>query len=150
MFILSRSPRRLGKALVNTQNMHLLLVIMRRSVIVVKDDKYKRTLGSYFYIFNSIMTKLFVLPLMLAATAGIIGSTPVEAGPGGGSFISSPKRCTRKNPCSRMPELPSPRKRCGSRKNPCSPMPELPFFPGEIQPMPRGGLQPYPGTQWRR
>ena len=96
------------------------------------------------------MTKLFVLPLMLATTAGIIGSTPVEAGPGGGDFISSPKkRCTFKRPCSRMPELRAPKKRC-TRKNPCSPMPELPFFPGEIQPMPRGGLQPYPGTQWRR
>ena len=99
------------------------------------------------------MTKLFVLPLMLATTAGIIGSTPVEAGPGGGDFIHLPKkRCTRKNPCSRMPELPDPgrpQKRC-TKKRPCSRMPELPFFPGEIQPMPRGGLQPYPGTQWRR
>ena len=76
------------------------------------------------------MSKLFVLPLMLASTAGIIGSTATEAKPGrpwvsgtgGGDFISVPrpkKRCTRKNPCSRMPELP--------------------FFPGEIQPMPRGG-----------
>ena len=80
------------------------------------------------------MTKLFVLPLMVATFAGITGSTSAEAkpgsfhgrpwvsGPGGGDFISVPrpkKRCTRKNPCSRMPELP--------------------FFPGEIQPMPRGG-----------
>ena len=97
------------------------------------------------------MTKLLVLPLMLATTAGIIGGTAVEAKPGGGAFISQPKRCTRKNPCSRMPELPSPgrpKKRC-TFKNPCSRMPELPFFPGEIQPMPRGGFQPYPGTQWR-
>ena len=79
------------------------------------------------------MSKLFVLPLMLASTAGIIGSTAAEAkprmfhsnpGPGGGDFISVPrpkKRCTRKNPCSRMPELP--------------------FFPGEVIPMPRGGLR---------
>ena len=74
------------------------------------------------------MTKLFVLPLLLATT-GIMGSTAVEArpgsfhgSPGGGEFIHSPKkRCTRKNPCSRMPELP--------------------FFPGEVQPMPRGGLR---------
>ena len=94
------------------------------------------------------MTKLFVLPLMLATTAGIIGSTPVEAGPGGGGFISSPKRCTRKNPCSRMPELPAPRKRC-TFKRPCSPMPELPFLPGEIQPMPRGGF-PHFGTPMPR
>jgi len=66
------------------------------------------------------MTKLFVLPLMLAATAGIMGSTSVEAKPGsfpgGGEFINRPKkRCTFKRPCSRMPELP--------------------FFPGEVQPM---------------
>ena len=86
---------------------------------------------------------------MLATAMSITGSTAVEAGPGGGGFISSPKRCTRKNPCSRMPELPAPKKRC-TRKNPCSRMPELPFFPGEVQPMTRGGLQPYPGTQWRR
>ena len=75
------------------------------------------------------MTKLFVLPLMLASTAGIMGSTSAEArpgsfpgspGPGGGFSIHTPKnRCTRKNPCSRMPELP--------------------FFPDGIQPMPRGG-----------
>ena len=72
------------------------------------------------------MSKLLVLPLMLAATAGITGGTAVEAkpwvsGPGGnpGTIHRPKKRCTRKNPCSRMPELP--------------------FFPGEIQPMPRGG-----------
>ena len=76
------------------------------------------------------MTKLFVLPLMVATLAGITGSTVAEAkpgyrpgGPGGGGFIHSPKRrCTRKNPCSRMPELP--------------------FFPGEVIPMPRGGIRP--------
>ena len=70
---------------------------MRRSVIVVKDDKYKRTLGSFFYIFNSIMTKLFVLPLMLATTAGIIGSTPVEIlDLVVETFISSPKTLYKK------------------------------------------------------
>ena len=95
------------------------------------------------------MTKLFVLPLMVASFAGITGSTPVEARPGGGGFISQPKRCTRKNPCSRMPELRDPIKKRCTFKRPCSRMPELPFFPGEIQPMPRGGLRPYPGTQWR-
>ena len=102
--------------------------------------------NDYFIIL--IMTKLLVLPLMFVATAGIIGSAPVEARPGGGEFISQPKRCTRKNPCSRMPELPNPRKRC-TRKNPCSPMPELPFFPGEIQPMPRGGFPDF-GTPMPR
>lgn len=64
---------------------------------------------------------------MLASTAGIMSSTSAEArpgvygqGPGGGFSIHTPrKRCTRKNPCSRMPELP--------------------FFPDGIQPMPRGG-----------
>ena len=87
---------------------------------------------------------------MLATAVSITGGTSVEAGPNSGAFVFSPKqRCTRKNPCSRMPELPGPRRRC-TRKRPCSPMPELPFFPGEVQPMPRGGLQPYPGTQWRR
>jgi hypothetical protein len=76
------------------------------------------------------MTKLLVLPLMLASTAGIIGSTAAEAkprmfhsnpGPGGGDFINVPR----------------PRKRC-TRKNPCSPMPELFDFG---TPMPRGGLR---------
>ena len=75
------------------------------------------------------MTKLLVLPLMLATAVSITGSTAVEARPGRGL----PGPCTRKNPCSRMPELPSPRKRC-TRKNPCSRMPELPFFPGPVQP----------------
>ena len=81
---------------------------------------------------------------MLASTVGIMGGTPAEArpgGPGGGEFISSPKRCTRKNPCSPMPILPGPKKRC-TFKRPCSRMPELPFFPGEVQPMPRGGIRP--------
>ena len=75
------------------------------------------------------MTKLFVLPLMVATLAGITGGTSVEAkpwvsGPGEGDFIS----------------LPRPRKRC-TRKNPCSRMPEIPFLPGEVIPMPRGGLR---------
>ena len=73
------------------------------------------------------MTKLFVLPLMVATFAGITGSTVAEAKPGyrpgGGFSVHTPKkRCTRKNPCSRMPELP--------------------FFPGEVIPMPRGGIRP--------
>ena len=83
------------------------------------------------------MSKLFVLPLMLASTAGIIGSTAAEAkprmfygNPGGnpGTIHRPKKRCTRKNPCSRMPELydfgrPMPR---GG-------------FPDFGTPMPRGG-----------
>ena len=85
---------------------------------------------------------------MLATAVSITGGTSVEAKPGGGAFISQPKRCTRKNPCSRMPELPAPKKRC-TRKNPCSRMPELPFFPGEIQPMPRGGFPDF-GTPMPR
>lgn len=83
------------------------------------------------------MTKLFVLPLMVATFAGITGSTSAEAkpgrpwvsgpgsSPGGGDFIS----------------IPRPRKRC-TRKNPCSRMPEIPFLPGEVIPMPRGGIRP--------
>ena len=76
------------------------------------------------------MTKLFVLPLMVATFAGITGSTAAEArpdalsvGPGGspGTIHRPKKRCTFKRPCSRMPELP--------------------FLPGEIIPMPRGGLR---------
>ena len=73
--------------------MQHLLQTISESVIVVKDDKYKRTLGSFF-IPNSIMTKLFVLPsdvlLPLVSLAALR-----QIGPGGGSFISSPKRCTR-------------------------------------------------------
>lgn len=74
------------------------------------------------------MIKLFVLPLMVATFAGITGSTAVEAkgwgvGPGGrpGTIHRPKKRCTIKRPCSRMPEIP--------------------FFPGEVIPMPRGGLR---------
>jgi len=76
------------------------------------------------------MTKLLVLPLMLASTAGIIGSTAAEAkprmfhsNPGGGDFINVPRpkrrRCTFKRPCSRMPELPdfgTPMPRGGLRR----------------------------------
>ena len=64
---------------------------------------------------------------MLASVAGITGGTAVEAkgwaSPGGspGTIHRPRKRCTRKNPCSRMPELP--------------------FFPGEVIPMRRGGLR---------
>ena len=95
------------------------------------------------------MTKLFVLPLMLATAVSITGGTSVEARPGGGSFISSPKRCTRKNPCSRMPELRDPIKKRCTFKRPCSRMPELPFFPGEVEPMPRGGFPDF-GTPMPR
>ena len=64
---------------------------------------------------------------MMLATAGILGGTAVEAKPGyrpgGGFSVHTPKkRCTFKRPCSRMPELP--------------------FFPGEVIPMPRGGIRP--------
>jgi hypothetical protein len=66
---------------------------------------------------------------MLATVAGITGGTAVEAkpwvsGPGGrpGTIHRPKKRCTVKRPCSRMPELILP--------------------PGEIIPMPRGGIRP--------
>ena len=57
------------------------------------------------------MTKLFVLPLMVATFATITGSTAVEArgwtSPYGrpGTIGRPKKRCTVKRPCSRMPEL---------------------------------------------
>lgn len=59
------------------------------------------------------MTKLFVLPLMVATLASITGGTVAEAkgwrsnGPGGKpGFINRPKkRCTFKRPCSPMPDL---------------------------------------------
>ena len=85
------------------------------------------------------MTKLFVLPLMVATLASITGGTVAEAkgwrskGPGGNpGFINRPKkrRCTFKRPCSRMPEL----------YDFGRPMPRggLPDFG---TPMPRGGLR---------
>ena len=72
------------------------------------------------------MTKLFV-PLLLASVAVSTISTSGEAkgrvwgSPGGHpGWVSPPKkRCTKKRPCSRMPEIP--------------------FLPGEVIPMPRGG-----------
>ena len=68
---------------------------------------------------------LLVAPMLLSFT--LISDVEAKGKnrknhPGGGGFISSPrKRCTFKNPCSRMPELP--------------------FFPGEVIPMRRGGLR---------
>ena len=76
------------------------------------------------------MTKLFVLPLMLATAVSITGGTSVEAKPG--MFHGSP------GPGGNPGTIHRPRRRC-TFKRPCSRMPELPFFPGEIQPMPRGG-----------
>ena len=74
------------------------------------------------------MTKLFV-PLLLASVAVSTISTSGEAkgrvwrSPGGHpGWVSPPKkRCTKKRPCSRMPEIP--------------------FLPGEVIPMRRGGLR---------
>ena len=82
------------------------------------------------------MTKLLVLPLMLASVAGITGGTAAEAkpwvsGPGGGDFINVPR----------------PKKRC-TFKRPCSPMPELNDFDFG-RPMPRGGLPDF-GTPMPR
>ena len=85
------------------------------------------------------MTKLFVLPLMLATAVSITGGTVAEAkgwrsnGPGGRpGTIHRPKkrRCTFKRPCSSMPELPdfgTPMPRGG--------------FPDFGTPMPRGGFR---------
>ena len=86
------------------------------------------------------MSKLLVLPLMLAATAGIMGSTPTEAKPGR-------PRMFHENPGGRPGTIHRPRKRC-TFKRPCSRMPELPDF-GDVQPMPRGGLPDF-GTPMPR
>ena len=72
------------------------------------------------------MTRLFV-SLLLASMAVSTISTSGEAkgrvwrSPGGHpGWVSTPKkRCTKKRPCSRMPEIP--------------------YLPGEVIPMPRGG-----------
>ena len=86
------------------------------------------------------MTKLFVLPLMVATLASITGGTVAEAkgwrsnGPGGnpGTIHRPKKRCTRKRPCSPMPEF--------NDFDFGRPMPRggLPDFG---TPMPRGGLR---------
>ena len=88
------------------------------------------------------MTKLFVLPLMVATLASITGGTAAEAkprmfhgnpGPGGnpGTLHRPKRRCTFKRPCSPMPELPD----FGT------PMPRGGFSPHFGTPMPRGGLR---------
>ena len=75
------------------------------------------------------MTKLFV-PLLLASVAVTSISTSGEAkGRVWGSPGSHPGWVS-----------PSPKKRC-TKKRPCSRMPELILPPGEIIPMPRGGLR---------
>ena len=75
---------------------------------------------------------------MVATFAGITGSTAAEAKP----------RMFYDNPGGKPGTIHRPKKRC-TFKRPCSPMPELNDFDFG-RPMPRGGLQPYPGTQWRR
>ena len=73
------------------------------------------------------MTKLFVVPLMVATLASITGASAVEAKPG------------YRGPGGRPGTIHRPKKRRCTFKRPCSRMPELPFFPGEVIPMPRGG-----------
>jgi len=98
------------------------------------------------------MTKLLVLPLMLASVAGITGGTAAEAkpwvsGPGGGDFINVP-RPRKRGPGGRdFINVPRPKKRC-TFKRPCSPMPELNDFDFG-RPMPRGGLPDF-GTPMPR
>ena len=77
------------------------------------------------------MSKLLVLPLMLAATAGIMGSTPAEAKPGRPFMF-------HENPGGRPGTIHRPKKRRCTFKRPCSRMPELLDFG---TPMPRGGLR---------
>ena len=86
------------------------------------------------------MTKLFVLPLMVATLASITGGTVAEArgwrnsGPGRnpGTLHRPRKRCTFKRPCSPMPEL--------NDFDFGRPMPRG-GFPDFGTPMPRGGLR---------
>jgi hypothetical protein len=73
------------------------------------------------------MSKLFVLPLMVATLASITGGTVAEAKP----------RMFHDNPGGNPGTIHRPRKRC-TFKRPCSRMPELPDFG---TPMPRGGLR---------
>lgn len=68
---------------------------------------------------------------MMLATAGILGGTAVEAK----SWVSGG------NPGGRPGTIHRPKKRC-TFKRPCSRMPEIPFLPGEVIPMPRGGIRP--------
>jgi len=68
---------------------------------------------------------LLVAPLLLSFTL----VSDVEA-----------KGKTRKNNLGGGGTIHRPKKRC-TFKRPCSRMPNIPFFPGEIQPMPRGGLR---------
>ena len=67
---------------------------------------------------------------MMLATAGILGGTAVEAKP----WVSGG------NPGGRPGTIHRPRKRC-TIKRPCSRMPTIPFLPGEVIPMPRGGIR---------
>jgi len=85
------------------------------------------------------MTKLFVLPLMVATIASITGGTSAEAKPR--MFHGNP------GPGGNPGTLHRPRKRC-TFKRPCSPMPELNDFDFG-RPMPRGGL-PHFGTPMPR
>ena len=82
------------------------------------------------------MTKLFVLPLMLATTVSITGGTVAEAKP----------RMFHENPGGRPGTIHRPKKRRCTFKRPCSRMPELLDFG---TPMPRGGLPDF-GTPMPR
>ena len=74
------------------------------------------------------MTKLFVLPLMLATAVSITGGTSAEAKP----------RMFHDNPGGRPGTIHRPKRRRCTFKRPCSRMPELPDFG---TPMPRGGFR---------
>ena len=76
---------------------------------------------------------------MLATAVSITGGTSAEAKPG---------RPWASGPGGNPGTIHRPRRRC-TFKRPCSRMPELPFFPGEIQPMPRGGFPDF-GTPMPR
>ena len=76
------------------------------------------------------MTKLFVLPLMLATAVSITGGTSAEAKP----------RMFHDNPGGKPGTIHRPKKRRCTFKRPCSSMPEFNDFDFGI-PMPRGGFR---------
>ena len=88
------------------------------------------------------MKKLLVLPLMLSLIS-IIGGTPVEAKRNrlGGRPGASPEAPVVRRPRKCNLCQPKPPKRC----NLCQSGRRFNFG----TPMPRGGFQPNPGTQWR-
>jgi len=62
------------------------------------------------------MKKLIILPLILSLV-GVINSNPVEAKRLNGRPGVLAGNCTRRKPCSRMPEIRYPNKKCNLCQN---------------------------------